>query len=173
MHVMAKAGGWLGGERASNWLADYVYGTIATLVAILGLSFEPHPDALSAGAVIIIGAIAIWLAHGLSQVMAERRRRPAMTIPLRDVAAEFASSWAIVSAAVPATIVMLLAEVGVYSTTTGLRVAQIVGVLALATVGIVTAGGPQRSVYRRVGYVTLVTGVGVLIVLLESAAHSL
>ncbi len=173
MHVVARAQGWLGGERASNWFADYVYGTIATLVAILGLTFEPHPDALSVGAVIIIGAVAIWLAHGMSQVVAERRRRPTLTMPVRDIAAEFASSWAIVSAAVPATIVMILAEVGVYSTTTGLRVAQIVGVLALAAVGIATAGGPRRSVYRRVGYVTLVTGVGVLIVLLESAAHRL
>jgi len=158
-------------ERVSNWLADYIYGTIATVVAILGLSLESHPDALSAGAVIIVGAIAIWLAHGVSQLVAERNRRTG-PIPVADIVAAFRSSWPIVSAAVPATIVMLLAEVGVYSTSTGLLIAQAIGVLALAVVGIVTAE-PERPVLRRIAYVMLITGVGVLIVLMEAAVHRL
>jgi hypothetical protein len=159
-------------DRAFERLADYVYGTIATLVAILGLTFDTHPDALTAGAVIIVGAVAIWLAHGLSQLVAERSRQ-AGSMPLADIVAEFRTSWPIVSAAVPATLVMLMAEFGVYSTSTGLGIAQIVGVLALAGVGVATAGGSKRPVVRRIGYVALVTGVGVLIVVMEAAAHSL
>ncbi len=155
----------------AGWFADYVYGTIATLVAILGLTFETHPDALTAGAVIIVGAIAIWLAHGLSLVVAVRSRR-VDPMPLADIVAEFTSSWAIVSAAVPATVVMLLAEAGVYSTSTGLAIAQVVGVLALAAVGVATAGR-HRPPVRRIAYVALLTGVGVLIVLMEAGVHSL
>ena len=41
---------------AVHWLADYVYGTIATLVAIAGLTFETNPGELSTAGVVIVGA---------------------------------------------------------------------------------------------------------------------
>ena len=38
------------------WLSDYVYGTISTLVAIAGLTFETHPEALTTAGVVVFGA---------------------------------------------------------------------------------------------------------------------
>ena len=51
------------------WLADYVYGTISTLIAVAGLTFETHPEALTTAGVIVVGAVAIWLAHALSRLV--------------------------------------------------------------------------------------------------------
>ena len=93
---------------AVHWLADYVYGTIATLVAIAGLTFESNPGELTTAGGGIVGAVAIWF-----------------------------------------------------------------GVAALLVVGIGTAGGPERPLGRRIGYVAGVVLVGVAIVLLEAGVHLL
>ena len=57
------------------WLADYVYGTISTLVAIAGLTFETNPGALTTAGVVVVGAVAIWLAHTLSRLVTMRSWR--------------------------------------------------------------------------------------------------
>jgi VIT1/CCC1 family predicted Fe2+/Mn2+ transporter len=56
---------------------------------------------------------------------------------------------------------------------TAFIVADVVGVLALAGVGIGTAGGAERPVARRALYVVGLVAVGVTIVLLESVVHLL
>jgi len=61
-----------GHDQSVAWLADYVYGTIATLVAIAGLTFETNPGALTTAGVVVVGAVAIWLAHALSQLITRR-----------------------------------------------------------------------------------------------------
>src|ERR1019366_4175688 len=65
-----------GHEGAVHWLADYVYGTIATLVAIAGLTFESNPGELTTAGVVIVGAVAIWFAHTLSRLVVRRSRGP-------------------------------------------------------------------------------------------------
>ena len=52
-----------------HWLADYVYGTISTLVALAGLTFETNPGALTTAGAVVVGAVAIWLAHALSRLI--------------------------------------------------------------------------------------------------------
>lgn len=158
--------------RAVTWLAAYIYGTIATLVAIGGLAFEVRLNAVSATGVIVVGAIAIWLAHAVSKLVA-RRAREGADLHSADVAAELRNSWPIVSAALPAAVVMILAAVGAWTAETGLVIDEVIGVLALAAVGIATAGGARRSVGRRILYVTVLTAVGLAIVGLEVAVHFL
>ncbi len=155
-----------------TWLAAYVYGTIATLVAIGGLAFEARLNAVSATGVIVVGAIAIWLAHAVSNLVA-RRAREGADLQRADVAAELRNSWPIVSAALPAAVVMILAALGAWTAETGLVIDEVIGVLALAGVGIATAGGARRSVGRRILYVTVLTAVGLAIVGLEVAVHFL
>jgi hypothetical protein len=171
-HETEPAGETGSAPRAVTWLAVYVYGTIATLVAIGGLTFEDHLNAVSATGVIIVGAIAIWLAHAVSNLVA-RRARLGGYLHTADVRAELRNSWPIVSAALPAAVVMVLAALGAWAADTGLVIDEVIGVLALAAVGIATAGGAQRSVGRRILYVTMLTAVGVAIVGLEVAAHFL
>jgi hypothetical protein len=158
--------------RSVAWLAAYVYGTIATMVAIAGLTFEKHPNAASATGVLIVGAIAIWLAHAVSQLVG-RRARERTDLHAADVRAELRNSWPIVSAAIPGAVVMFIACFGAWTASTALVVDEIIGVVALTGVGIATAGGAQRSLLRRTMYVSLLTGVGLAIVGLEVLAHQL
>ena len=155
-----------------HWLADYVYGTIATLVAIAGLTFETNPGELSTAGVVIVGAVAIWFAHTLSRLVSIRSSRH-LQLGIHDVLAELRSSWSIVTAAVPATVVFVLAALHLWTMHTAFIVAEMVGVAALAVVGIGTAGGRDRPLARRIGYVLAVVLVGVAIVLLEAGVHLL
>jgi hypothetical protein len=41
-------------ERSVHWLSSYVYGTISTLVAIAGLTFETNPGALTTAGVVVV-----------------------------------------------------------------------------------------------------------------------
>jgi len=63
--------------------------------------------------------------------------------------------------------------VGLWSIHVAFVLADVVGVAALLVVGIGTAGGPERPLSRRIGYVTVVVLVGVAIVLLEAGIHLL
>jgi hypothetical protein len=159
-------------DRSVEWLADYVYGTISTLVAIAGLTFEVNPGALTTAGVVVVGAIAIWLAHGLSQLVTLRSWQNLQLTPA-DVTSELRGSWPIVAAAIPATAVFILAGAGVFEVKTAFTLAEVVGVLALAVVGIGTAGGRDRPLVRRFAYIVALVSVGVLIVLLELAVHLL
>jgi hypothetical protein len=154
------------------WLADYVYGTISTLVAIAGLTFEAHPEALTSAGVVVVGAVAIWLAHGLSQLVILRSWQN-LELRRSDVAAELRGSWTIVIAAIPATIIFILSGVGLWHVKTAFTLAEIVGVLALAVVGFGTAGGRDRPLGRRLLYIGGLVLIGVLIVLLELLTHLL
>jgi hypothetical protein len=155
-----------------HWLADYVYGTISTLVAVAGLTFETNPGALTTAGVVVVGAVAIWLAHTLSRLVVSRSWSQ-LALRRSDVRAELLGSWSILAAAIPATIIFVLAGVGVWKVSTAFVLTDVVGVLALAVVGIGTAGGRDRPRSRRILYVTGLVSVGVTIVLLESAVHLL
>jgi len=157
---------------AVHWLADYVYGTIATLVAIAGLTFETNPGELTTASVVIIGAFAIWLAHILSRLVS---KRSAGHVGLRagDVLAEARGSWSIMTAAIPATVIFVLAGAHLWSMHTAFVLADVVGVAALAVVGIGTAGGSDRPLSRRIAYVSSLVVVGIAIVLLEAGVHLL
>ena len=159
-------------DRSVVGLADYVYGTISTLVALAGLTFETNPGALTTAGVVVVGAVAIWLAHGLSQLVILRSWQNLELRP-SDVRRVLQGSWTIVTAAIPATIIFILAGAGVWSVRAAFNLAEVVGVLALAVVGFGTAGGRGRPLRRRVLYIGALVLVGVLIVLLELSVHLL
>lgn len=160
------------GDRSVVWLADYVYGTISTLVAIAGLTFEVNPGALTTAGVVVVGAVAIWLAHGLSRLVILRRWQN-LELHAADVRRVLQGSWTIVVAAVPGTFIFMLAGLHVWSVKTAFTLAEVVGVLALAVVGYGTAGGKGRPLGRRLLYIGGMVMVGVLIVLLELLVHLL
>jgi len=162
----------VGHPRAVHWLADYVYGTIATLVAIAGLTFETNPGELSMAGVVIVGAIAIWFAHTLSRLVSMRSQGQ-LELSVWDVLAELRSSWSIVTAAVPATFVFVLAALHLWTVHSAFIIADGVGVASLAVVGIGTAGGRDRPLHRRIAYVVGLVLVGLAIVLLEAGVHLL
>jgi hypothetical protein len=157
-------------DRSVGWLADYVYGTISTLVALAGLTFETNPGALTTAGVVVVGAVAIWLAHGLSRLVILRTWQNLELHP-SDVSRVLQGSWTIVVAAVPGALIFVLAALHVWSVRTAFTVAEAVGVLALAVVGSGTVGGQGRPLGRRLVYIGGLVMVGVLIVLLELLVH--
>jgi hypothetical protein len=158
--------------QSLDWWADYIYGTISTLVAIAGLTFETHPEALTTAGVVVVGAVAIWLAHTLSRLITTRGWHH-MVLRQSDIRIELVGSWPILAAAIPATLVFTLAGLHLWKVRTAFVLADVIGVLSLAVVGIATAGGRERPMVRRSLYVLGLVAVGVSIVLLESAVHLL
>ena len=154
------------------WLSDYVYGTISTLVAISGLTFEPQPEALTSAGVVVFGAVSIWLAHALSRLVTTRAWQH-LVLNGPTSGTNCWASWPIVAAAVPATLIFTLSGLHLWKVTTAFVLAEIVGVLGLAIVGIGTAGGRERPLARRIFYVVGLVGVGVMIVALELVVHLL
>jgi hypothetical protein len=71
----------------------------------------------------------------------------------------------------PGATALLLAGAGAWSVTTGLRIAQALGVGVLLGAGLLTArlAGARRS--RQLVYVIALPSVGLVIVFLEVAAH--
>ncbi|MGA8726045.1 MAG: hypothetical protein WB565_13500 [Acidimicrobiales bacterium] len=159
-------------ERSVHRLADYVYGTISTLVAVAGLTFETHPQALTTAGVIVVGALAIWFAHTLSRVVVKPSWQE-LRVTWSDLRSELEGSWPIVSAAIPAVLIFVVAGFGVWSVHVAFVLTDVVGVLALAVVGVGTAGSRGRSPFRRTLYVTGLVAVGAVIVILESVVHFL
>lgn len=155
-------------ERA-EWLGEYVYGVIGTLVALGTLSFRADVDPVSACGNVFVGAVAVWLAHAVAGVMADWARQE--PISARLVAHRLRHSWPILSAALPAAAILLLSSAGVWPEITGLWVSDGVAVLTLAGIGIWVAAGSREPLARRVVYVAALVGVGALIVGLELAAH--
>ncbi len=139
-------------------------------MAIAGLTFETNPGAVTTAGVVVIGAVAIWFAHTLSRLVATRSWEH-LEIHWSDVGDQLAGSWSIVAAAIPATVIFTLAGLHLFEVRTAFVVADVVGVLALAVVGIGTVGGPERSLRRRILYVVGLVSVGVMIVVLESVIH--
>jgi hypothetical protein len=90
-----------------------------------------------------------------------------------DLWEELRASWTIVSAAIPATLIFILAGVGLWTVWTAFALAEIVGVLALAVVGFGTAGRGTGLSWKRLSYVGGLVLVGVFIVLLELLVHLL
>jgi hypothetical protein len=158
--------------RSVDWLADYVYGTISTLVAIAGLTFETNPGALTTAGVVVVGALAIWLAHTLSRLVTTRSWQD-LTLRRSDIRAQLQGSWSILAAAIPATVIFTLAGLHLWKVKTAFSLAEVVGVLALAVVGMGTTGGRERPLGRRILYVVGLVAVGAMIVLLELVVHLL
>lgn len=155
----------------AEWLAEYVYGVIGTLVALGTLSFRSDVDPISACGNVLVGAIAVWLAHAVAQLVADWARQEPIRLGL--VVHRLRHTWPILSAALPASAILLLSSAGFWPELTGLWVSDGVAVLTLAGIGMWVAAGSSEPPLRRVAYVVALVGVGGLIVGLELAAHYL
>ena len=159
---------------AVHWLADYVYGTIATLVAIAGLTFETHPGELTTAGVVIVGADRHLVRPHPVPAGVDAVDRDTCSCR-SDVLAELRSSWSIVTAAIPATVIFVPGRrPPVDDPHRASSSPTSSGCAALAVVGIGTAGGRDRPLVPpdRATCCSLVL-VGVAIVLLEAGVHLL
>jgi hypothetical protein len=157
--------------RWADFVAFLVYGSISVLAAVGGLGLESQSlKALQAAAVVIVVAVSAWLAHSMWRVVRARARRA--TEPERSHELhELTRSWPILGSGVPGTIALVLAGAGAWSVGTGLRIAQVLGVAVLFAAGLITARLAGATGSRQLIYVIALPSVGIVIVLLEVAAH--
>jgi hypothetical protein len=156
-------------EDLAERLQEFVYGTISTLVVIGALAGAELERAGSATIVVIGTAVATWLAHSFAAIIGlhVRVRRP---VRLDEMTGAFRRSWRIITAALPATVLLILADFNAMSLRVALARATLVGVVQLVWVGIVAAKRSEFSLFGVFAYAVTATVIGLLIVAIEIAA---
>jgi hypothetical protein len=157
--------------RVAEGVAFVVYGTIAVLAAVGGLALEADAlHASEAAATVIVVAVSAWLAHSMWRIVrvrAERRVAPERSHEVH----ELLRSWPIVASGLPGTAALLLTAAEHWSVAAGLHVAQALGVAVLFGGGIATARLAGATGLRQAAFVVVLPAAGLMIVLLEVAAH--
>jgi hypothetical protein len=157
--------------RLADAVSFVAYGTITVLAAIGGLTLEAASlRAIQAAAVLIVVAVAAWLAHSMWRVVGMRARGDATHGRPHELHA-LLRSWTIVASGLPGAAVMALAATGAWSVATGLAIAQGLGVGVLFAAGLITARLAGETGSRQLVYVFALPSVGLVIVGLEVAAH--
>ena len=157
-------------EALAEDLQEFVYGTITALVVISALNAEHPPTARNAAVVILGTAIATWLAHSFSSVIGVhvRKQRP----PSRgEIVATSRRSWRVVTAALPATGLLVLAGADWISVSAALDIATALAIVALVAVAVVAT---RRSGFNAFGvllYTLTATAIGLVIAAMEVAIH--
>jgi hypothetical protein len=157
-------------ESIAEDLEEFLYGTITALVAISALNGTHAPSTRNAFVVIFGTAIATWLAHAFSTVIGVhvRERRPAS---LGEVWHAFRKSVTVVTAAAPATILVILTGFNVLAMGTALSIATALAILALIGVAVIAAVSSGFNALGVLLYSLIATGIGLLIAAIEIAIH--
>lgn len=150
-------------------LTEFIYGTVVALVAIAGIDAS-HTGWWSGLGIVVIGGVAIWLAHGYAALMS-RRITNGHRITGSDVGKAPAGSWPIVSAALLVAVPLLGVPISLYAMETAVLFASLCGVLILALVGVAAGTATRETWPRRIVLVLLSSGLGLLIVAVEVAIH--
>jgi hypothetical protein len=155
-------------EDLAERLQEFVYGTITALVVLGALDAKSLGSARGATLVVIGTAVATWLAHAFAAVVGVhvRARR---AVHRREIVTRFRRSWRIVTAALPATAILLIAELGWISLRTALSAATVVGILQLLGVALIAARRSHFTLFGALAYAATATGIGLVIVLIEIA----
>ncbi len=156
-------------EERAEWVEEFIYGTIVALIAMAGFdTADGQPTA--AGAIIVVGAAATWVAHAYASVIGHRLGHAA-PVSLREIVGALRSAWPIMVAAGPAAIAAGGASVGWWSLQNAIRVADLVGILVLGGAGYAAARVTGARPMGVVAWVLATAGIGVAIILVELAVH--
>jgi hypothetical protein len=155
-------------EDLAEQLQEFVYGTITALVVIGALQSGDLGSSRGATFVVVGTAVATWLAHAFAAIIGVhvRQRR---AVQRHEMIAKFRHSWRIITAALPSTAVLILADVGLISLRSALTAATVIGVLQLVGVGVVAARRSEFTVFGVVVYATTASVIGLVIVAIEIA----
>jgi hypothetical protein len=138
------------------------------MVVIGALDGSNLGSARSATLVMIGTALATWLAHTFAAVIGVhvRERR---AVDRHELTTKFRHSWRIVTAAAPATAVLLLADAGWISLRSALTAATVIGVVQLLGVAVVAARRSHFTAFGVAAYAATATAIGLVIVAIEIA----
>jgi hypothetical protein len=151
-------------------LSEFIYGTVTGMVAVTGISGGREAGWWEAAAIVLVGAIAVWLAHAYSVLIAERvatgHRLGARA--LRDA---LRGTLPIVSSGALLAIPILPSAAGMYSVTAALTISSTLGVVVLAFIGLLAGSVTRETWPRRLLLAFLSAGLGLVIVAVELAVR--
>lgn len=156
----------------TEYVAGYVTGVIATLVAIGGLYLADKLEATTAMAIIAAGTVAIWVGRASFRlVMLQGSGHMGSCIP--EGLAELRRSWPVVLAALPPVLALAGAAAKLWSVTVGLHIGQALGVCGLLAAGLLTARRLKATGWAMASYVLWLTVSGLLVVGIELLSRTL
>jgi hypothetical protein len=157
-------------HAAAHRATEFVYGTIAVLIVIAGIDISGS-QASGAPAIVLVGAIATWLAHAYADTLGIQLTTGRPT-GREDIGRALAGSFPIVLAALPATAAAIGAILGFWTPRTAIGIANGLALLVLAAAGWFAARGSGDT--RLESFVSAVasTSIGVAIVTMELLVHN-
>lgn len=151
-------------------LSEFIYGTVTALIAVAAVRSESEVTWIDAAALIVVGAAAVWLAHGYSKMIA-RRIAARQYISRRDIGEILRGSWPIVTAGVIVAAPLLLSIIGLTSVANALQISNLVGVLTLALVGWMAGVASGDNLLHRLWLAVVSAALGLMVVSLEFLLH--
>lgn len=173
----APAGRHRGGTRllTRSWRnvrsgrsAAGIYGLLIALSVVTALSFKKEPDAGVMAAAVAATSLVFWLAHMHAHLVAEwiRTENPPTRARVR---AEGVDQLPMIVSAVPAWMILTLADLGLFSTGAAVWIVAVVSLVLLAAWGIALARAASLGVAGAVTIASINVGIGALIVVLKAA----
>ena len=152
------------------WISELVYGTLAVLIAIAGLEVAGGASPTGAGAIILVGALATWVAHAYATSLGHRaalgRQASAGQIHLA-----LRHHWTIVLAAIPSVILLGGASLGFWSSGAAMGISNAAGIAVLAGAGWMAARVAGVNLSGKVSSTILTASIGLGIVAVERLLH--
>lgn len=151
-------------------IESFVYGTIATLIAMAAFETVGGTDGVQAGAIVIVSAAATWFAHAFSTILGARLALGEPTT-WRRIWRGLREAWPIVIAAIPATVLAAGATQGLWTLEGAVRASNLVGVVVMGVAGFAAARVTGASALSTVAWVIGTAAIGIAIVIVELAVH--
>jgi hypothetical protein len=140
------------------------------MVAVAGIQPTEAMSSHHAAAVVVGGAMAIWIAHAYAGLMGHRVSSGHRLGP-KAFAEALRSAWPVVTAGGIIALPLVGSGLGVYGLASALDACNLVGVLILASVGWAAARTSGAGWGRTAVLVGLSCGLGLLVVVIERLVH--
>ena len=158
----------LGRSTMGERLGGFIYGTVVVL-SVLVAGARAFPDDAGRIAVLaVVTSVVFWLAHVYAHGIADSIAREEH-VTLADLQRMARREGAIVEAAVPPVLALLLGAFGVLSTRAAVWLAFALGLLVLAIEGIVVARVERLGVLGTAAIVAANLALGLALVVLKLA----
>ena len=160
-------------DQLADRLKERVYVTFTALAVLIALtSHGAPPSAGSAALSLVLTTVGVLLAGFAADVIAHSTIHSALPTGAALRHMTKVGSGAFGAIAVPL-VLLLLAGLGVISTTGALIASQVVLVVALGAFGILALRRMNFTVWRKLILAAILVGIGAVVVIVELMAHSL
>jgi hypothetical protein len=156
-------------ERAA-WTSELVYGTLTVLIAIAGVEVAGGASPTGAGAIVLVGAVATWLAHAYATLLG-RRAALGHQASVAQVGHALRHTWPIVLAAIPSVIAIGGASLGWWSSGVALGFSNAAGIAVLAGAGWMAARAASANLGGQLRSTIVTASIGLGIVAVELLLH--